>query len=53
MVCFLAGIELLRFWPKTMDYKSGVLMEIEAVFCGPLLLTGRCYGAGISTILSS
>ena len=25
MVSFLAGIDIIRFWPKTVDYSKGVL----------------------------
>ena len=32
--CLVSFLAIVRFWPKTMGYKSGVLTEIEGILCG-------------------
>ena len=51
MVLLFAKVNIFSFWPKTMDYSQGFLIEIEVIFLAVLLLAGRCYEAEFRTIL--
>ena len=51
MVSCFAGIEIFRFWPKTMDHSQGFLPKLRSFYVDLLLKIGRCFEAGIYIVL--
>ena len=48
---FLVEVQILRYWPKTMDYNQAFSPKLRSFFVVLLLYTGGCCEAEICAIL--